>query len=99
MRASCVGFVLFAALVGAACGQEKKTATITITVPEAGYKETVVTVDGVELKGTGATRVFTSPALDAGKDMALTSLADAAASHRVMFAADKSAATGKTVKL
>jgi predicted dehydrogenase len=38
-------------------------------------------------------------ALDAGKDMALTSLADAAASHRVMFAADKSAATGKTVKL
>lgn len=38
-------------------------------------------------------------ALDSGKDMALTSLADAAASHRVMFAADKSAATGKTVKL
>ena len=37
-------------------------------------------------------------ALDAGKDMALTSLADAAASHRVMFAADKSAAAGKTVK-
>lgn len=38
-------------------------------------------------------------ALDSGKEMALTSLADAAASHRVMFAADKSAATGKTVKL
>jgi len=38
-------------------------------------------------------------ALDAGKEMALTSLADAAASHRVIFAADQSAATGKTVKL
>ncbi len=38
-------------------------------------------------------------ALDAGKEMPLTSLADAAASHRVLFAADKSAATGKTVKL
>jgi predicted dehydrogenase len=38
-------------------------------------------------------------AVDAGKEMALTSLADAAASHRVIFAADKSAATGKKVKL
>ncbi len=38
-------------------------------------------------------------ALDKGKEMPLTSLADAAASHRVMFAADKSAATGKTVRL
>ncbi|MFA6547026.1 MAG: Gfo/Idh/MocA family oxidoreductase [Limisphaerales bacterium] len=38
-------------------------------------------------------------ALDKGREMALTSLADAAASHRVMFAADKSAATGRPVKL
>jgi predicted dehydrogenase len=38
-------------------------------------------------------------ALSAGREMPLTSLADAAASHRVIFAADKSAATGKTVKL
>jgi len=38
-------------------------------------------------------------ALDKGKDMPLTSLKDAVASHRVLFAADKSAATGKTVKL
>lgn len=67
MRVVCVGF-LFAALVGAACGQEKKTATVTIQVPEAGHKETVVTVDGVELKGTGGTRVFTTPALEAGKE-------------------------------
>ena len=37
--------------------------------------------------------------LDAGKDMPLTSLADAMKSHQVIFAADKSAATGKTVKL
>ncbi len=38
-------------------------------------------------------------ALDKGKDMPLTSLNDAVASHKVLFAADKSAATGKTVKL
>ena len=38
-------------------------------------------------------------ALDAGQEMALTSLADALASHRVIFAADKSAATGRAVKI
>lgn len=38
-------------------------------------------------------------ALDKGKDMPLTSLKEAVASHKVLFAADKSAATGKTVKL
>jgi UDP-N-acetyl-2-amino-2-deoxyglucuronate dehydrogenase len=38
-------------------------------------------------------------ALEKGKDMPLTSLKDAVASHRVLFAADKSAVTGKTVKL
>src|SRR6478672_10502408 len=38
-------------------------------------------------------------ALDKGKDMPLTSFADAARSHEVIFAADKSAATGKPVRL
>src|SRR3954469_13939223 len=38
-------------------------------------------------------------AMDKGKEMPLTSFADAARSHEVMFAADKSAATGKSVKL
>ena len=38
-------------------------------------------------------------AMDAGKEMPLTSLNDAMKTHKVMFAADKSAATGKTVKL
>ena len=38
-------------------------------------------------------------ALDAGKEMPLTSLADALYSHRVIFAADKSAAIGRPVKL
>lgn len=38
-------------------------------------------------------------ALDAGKEMPLTSLADALRSHKVLFAADKSAETGKPVKL
>jgi len=38
-------------------------------------------------------------AIDAGKDMPLTSFADAFASHRVIAAADKSAAEGRPVKL
>jgi len=38
-------------------------------------------------------------ALDAGKDMPLTSFDDAFASHRVIAAADKSAAEGRPVKL
>lgn len=38
-------------------------------------------------------------ALDAGKEMPLTSLSDAIESHRILFAADKSAATGRPVKL
>jgi predicted dehydrogenase len=38
-------------------------------------------------------------ALDEGRDMPLTSLADAARSHEVIFAADHSAATGRPVKL
>jgi predicted dehydrogenase len=38
-------------------------------------------------------------ALEQGKDMPLTSLADAAKSHEVIFAADRSAKEGKPVKL
>ncbi len=37
--------------------------------------------------------------ISAGKEMPFTSLGDAMKTHKVMFAADKSAATGKTVKL
>src|ERR1043166_1336143 len=38
-------------------------------------------------------------ALDRGKEMPLTSLDEAAKSHEIIFAADKSAATGKPVRL
>ena len=38
-------------------------------------------------------------ALDKGKEMPLTSFADAARTHEIIFAADKSAATGRTVAL
>jgi UDP-N-acetyl-2-amino-2-deoxyglucuronate dehydrogenase len=37
--------------------------------------------------------------LDRGKEMPLTSLAEAAKTHEVLFAADRSAATGKPVKV
>jgi uncharacterized protein (TIGR03000 family) len=67
MRQLCVGFAVVA-LVAVVHGQEKKSATIKITVPENGYMETVVKVDGVELKGTGAARTFKTPALEPGKE-------------------------------
>jgi len=38
-------------------------------------------------------------ALDKGKEMPLTSFADAARSHQIIFAADQSAATGRPVKV
>lgn len=38
-------------------------------------------------------------ALDAGKEMPLTSLADALRTHEIIFAADRSAETGATVKI
>ena len=38
-------------------------------------------------------------ALRAGKEMAHTSLSEAAKSHEIIFAADQSAATGKPVKI
>ncbi len=67
MRALCVGLVAVA-LIGAACGQDKKTATITIQAPATGNKDTIVKVDGVEIKGNEGTWTFTTPALEAGKE-------------------------------
>ena len=37
--------------------------------------------------------------LEKGKDMPLTSLKEAARTHEIIFAADRSAETGKTVKI
>jgi uncharacterized protein (TIGR03000 family) len=67
MRALCVGLV-FAALIGAACGQEKKPATIKIKAPATGYQDTIVKVDGKEIKGAEGTWTFTAPALEVGKE-------------------------------
>ena len=66
MRTLWVGFVVVA-LVGAACGQEKKAATIKIKAPATGFKDTVVKVDGAEVKGKDGEWVFTTPALDPNK--------------------------------
>lgn len=67
MRALSVGLVV--ALFGvAACGQEKKAATIKITVPDKGHAETVVKVDGVEVKGTGTLRTHVTAPLEVGKE-------------------------------
>jgi uncharacterized protein (TIGR03000 family) len=68
MRALCVGFLLVTSLVGVAYGQEKKAATIKIKAPATGFKDTIVKVDGAEIKGADGTWVFTSPALEPGKE-------------------------------
>ncbi len=67
MRALCVGLVAFF-LIGVAIGQDKKTATITVKAPESGFKDTVVKINGVEVKGKDGTWTFTTPALEAGKE-------------------------------
>lgn len=68
MRAVLFGLA-FAALVGAGAAQEKKAATIKVLVPEAGYQETVVWLNGEKQKGTGATRVLTTAPIEAGKEV------------------------------
>ncbi|MDY3555273.1 TIGR03000 domain-containing protein [Gemmata sp. JC717] len=68
MKRLSVGVVALVVAVGAACAQEKKTATITITAPEAGYKDTIVKVDGTAVNGSGGKYTFTTPALEAGKE-------------------------------
>jgi uncharacterized protein (TIGR03000 family) len=67
MRALCFGFA-FAVLLGTACGQEKKAGTIKIKAPTPTYKDTIVKVDGAEIKGADGTWTFTAPALEVGKE-------------------------------
>lgn len=70
MRALSVGLIV--ALFGvAACGQEKKTATVQITVPDKGHAETIVKVNGAELKGTGTLRTYKTEPIEAGKEVTL----------------------------
>ena len=70
MRALSVGLIV--ALIGAAAiGQDKKTATVKITVPDRGHADTVVKVDGNEVKGTGTSRTFTTAAIEPGKELKL----------------------------
>jgi uncharacterized protein (TIGR03000 family) len=73
MRALCVGLIV-AAVVGAALGQDKTTATIKIKAPADGFKDTVVKVDGVEIKGADGTWTFTAP-VAAGKEQTFTVVA------------------------
>src|SRR6476646_1188512 len=68
MKKLCVGFMVVA-FVAAACAQDKKPATITIKAPATGFKDTVVKVDGKEITGKDGTWTFTSPALEAGKEI------------------------------
>jgi uncharacterized protein (TIGR03000 family) len=68
MRALGVGFFVAACLVGVACGQEKKAATIKIKAPDVGFKDTIVTVDGKEVQGADGVWTFTTPALEPGKE-------------------------------
>jgi len=58
---SILSLSLLAGLVTCNAAQDNATSTITITVPEAGYAETVVKINGKELDGKGGTRVFKAP--------------------------------------
>jgi uncharacterized protein (TIGR03000 family) len=55
-------------VLGVACAQEKKAATIKITVPEKGFAETELKVDGVVVKGAGGNRTYTTAPLEPGKE-------------------------------
>lgn len=69
MRMTCTAVFLLG-LACATAAQEKKAATIKITVPESGFKDTVLKIDGKEVKVPDAAKpvVFTTPALEAGKE-------------------------------
>lgn len=67
MRMMCASLAVVA-LLGLACAQEKKPATIKISVTESSFRDTIVKVDGVEIKGKDGVRVFTSEPLEAGKE-------------------------------
>jgi uncharacterized protein (TIGR03000 family) len=41
-----------------------------VIVPDGGFQDTVVMIEGVKMKSTGATRTFQTPPLDAGKTYA-----------------------------
>jgi uncharacterized protein (TIGR03000 family) len=78
MRMLCVGLAV-ALFAGAVAAQEKKgtekdknTATIKVLLPESNFKDAIVKIEGVEMKTTGATRTYTTPALEAGKTFAYT---------------------------
>ena len=63
----------FAGLAGSQDKQDKKdktTATIKVLVPDGGFQDTVVTIEGVKMKSTGATRTFQTPPLEPGKTFA-----------------------------
>ena len=68
MRAVMFGLA-FAALVGASTAQEKKVATIKVLVPELGYQETVVWLNGEKQKGAGGTRVLTTAPIEVCKEI------------------------------
>jgi uncharacterized protein (TIGR03000 family) len=63
----------FAGFAGSQDKQDKKdktTATIKVLVPDGGFQDTVVTIEGVKMKSTGATRTFQTPTLEPGKTYA-----------------------------
>jgi uncharacterized protein (TIGR03000 family) len=78
MRMLCAGLVV-ALLAGAGAGQEKdkkekekNTATIKVLLPDSSFKDTVVKIEGTEMKTTGAARTYTTPPLEPGKTYAYT---------------------------
>ncbi|HSQ56706.1 MAG TPA: TIGR03000 domain-containing protein, partial [Gemmata sp.] len=47
--------------------QDKQQATIKVLLPEDNFQEPVVSIEGVKMKSTGATRTYMTPPLEQGK--------------------------------
>lgn len=68
-----VAVLVFTALVGhIAQAQEKVQSRITVTVPERGHKETILTISGAPTEQSGAQRKFVTPPLEKGSSYTYT---------------------------
>ena len=72
MRIMTIAIAALFGLAGLAHAEDKKPATIKIQLPDRFFKESVVTIEGVVTKSTGAERAFTTPPLDPSKTYTYT---------------------------
>jgi uncharacterized protein (TIGR03000 family) len=67
MRTICFALAALLTAGAAGGGQEKKKAVVKVLVPDDGYKDTIVKIEGQVMKSGGAERTFETPPLEVGK--------------------------------